>query len=31
MSVSWFFVLFFLIYYLSDYFHKVLGGSQQTA
>jgi Zn-dependent protease len=31
VSVSWFFVLFFLIYYLSDYFHKVLGGSQQTA
>jgi Zn-dependent protease len=31
VSLSWFFVLFFLIYYLSDYFHKVLGGSQTTA
>jgi Zn-dependent protease len=31
VSTSWFFVLFFLIYYLSDYFHKVLGGSQTTA
>src|SRR5437868_8696998 len=31
VSVSWFFVLFFLIYWLSDYFHKVLGGSQTTA
>ncbi|HEV7585739.1 MAG TPA: site-2 protease family protein [Solirubrobacteraceae bacterium] len=31
VSASWFFVLFFLIYYLSDYFHKVLGGSQTTA
>ena len=31
VSVSWFFVLFFLIYYLSDYFHKVLGGSHTTA
>jgi len=31
VSASWFFVLFFLIYYLSDYFHKVLGGSQSTA
>src|SRR5271166_5193717 len=31
VSVSWFFVLFFLIYYLSEYFHMVLGGSQTTA
>jgi len=31
VSISWFFVLFFLIYWLSDYFHKVLGGSQTTA
>src|SRR5436305_7495737 len=31
VSASWFFVLFFLIYWLSDYFHKVLGGSQTTA
>jgi Zn-dependent protease len=28
---SWFFVLFFLIYYLSKYFHEVLGGSETTA
>ena len=28
---SWFFVLFVLIYYLSDYFHKDLGGSTTTA
>jgi Zn-dependent protease len=31
VSVSWFFVLFFLIYWLSEYFHQVLGGSQTTA
>jgi Zn-dependent protease len=31
VSYSWFFVLFFLIYYLSDYFHKVLGDSQSNA
>jgi Zn-dependent protease len=31
VSVSWFFVLFFLIYWLSEYFHEVLGGSQTTA
>jgi Zn-dependent protease/CBS domain-containing protein len=31
VSYSWFFVLFFLIYWLSSYFHKVLGGSQSTA
>jgi len=31
VSYSWFFVLFFLIYYLSQYFHEVLGGSQSTA
>jgi Zn-dependent protease len=27
VSYSWFFVLFFLIYYLAEYFHKVVGGS----
>ncbi len=31
VSYSWFLVLFFLIYYLSEYFHQVLGGSQSTA
>jgi Zn-dependent protease len=31
VSASWFFVLFLLIYLLSEYFHKVLGGSQTTA
>src|SRR6478672_12357679 len=31
VSASWFIVLFVLIYLLSDYFHKVLGGSQSTA
>ena len=31
VSVSWFVVLFFLIYYLSEYFHEVLGGSRTTA
>ncbi len=31
VSYSWFFVLFLLIYYLSTYFHEVLGGSQTTA
>jgi Zn-dependent protease len=31
VSTSWFFVLFFLIYTLSAYFHEVLGGSQTTA
>jgi Zn-dependent protease len=31
VSYSWFFVLFLLIYYLSSYFHDVLGGSQTTA
>jgi Zn-dependent protease len=31
VSASWFFVLFALIYYLSDFFHKNLGGSQTTA
>jgi Zn-dependent protease len=31
VSYSWFFVLFLLIYYLSHYFHEVLGGSQTTA
>ncbi len=28
---SWFFVLFFLIYILSGYFHEELGGSRTTA
>jgi Zn-dependent protease len=31
VSASWFIVLFFLIYWLSDYFHEVLGGSESTA
>jgi Zn-dependent protease/CBS domain-containing protein len=31
VSRSWFFVLFFLIFFLYEYFHKVLGGSQSTA
>jgi Zn-dependent protease/CBS domain-containing protein len=31
VSYSWFIVLLFLIYYLSQYFHEVLGGSQSTA
>ncbi len=31
VSASWFVVLFLLIYYLSEYFHTVLGGSQSTA
>jgi Zn-dependent protease len=31
VSMSWFFVLFFLILYLSQYFHEVLGGSTSTA
>jgi len=31
VSASWFVVLFFLIYWLSGYFHEVLGGSQSTA
>jgi Zn-dependent protease len=31
VSASWFFVLFFLIYWLSGYFHEVLGGSRSTA
>ena len=31
VSMSWFIVLFFLIYWLSGYFHEVLGGSQSTA
>ena len=30
-SASWFFVLFFYIYYLSSSFHNELGGSQSTA
>jgi Zn-dependent protease len=30
VSYSWFLVLFFLIYYLAEYFHEVLGGSQTT-
>jgi Zn-dependent protease len=31
VSASWFFVLFFLIYWLSQLFHEVLRGSQTTA
>ena len=31
VGASWFVVLFFLIYFLSHYFHEVLGGSQSTA
>ncbi|HEY1457117.1 MAG TPA: site-2 protease family protein [Solirubrobacteraceae bacterium] len=32
VGTSWFFVLFLLIYYLSQYyFHELLGGSQTTA
>ncbi len=31
VSASWFLVLAFLIVFLSDYFHKVLGGSTSTA
>jgi len=31
VSYSWFFVLFFLIYWLSqDYFHELIGGPQST-
>jgi len=30
-SGSWFVVLFLLIYYLSQYFHEVLGGADSTA
>lgn len=31
MSASWFLVLLFLIFFLSQYFHEVLGGSTSTA
>jgi Zn-dependent protease len=31
VSASWFVVLFFLIYWLSEFFHEVLGGSRTTA
>jgi Zn-dependent protease len=31
VSVSWFLILFILIFYLSGYFHEVLGGSTSTA
>ena len=31
VSVSWFVVLFVLIYVLSGYFHSFIGGSQSTA
>jgi Zn-dependent protease/CBS domain-containing protein len=31
VSASWFVVLFFLIYWLSEFFHEVLGGSHTTA
>lgn len=31
VSASWFFVLLFLIFFLSQYFHEVLGGSTSTS
>jgi Zn-dependent protease len=31
VSMSWFLILLILIFYLSGYFHKVLGGSASTA
>jgi Zn-dependent protease len=31
VSYSWFLILFFLIYWLSEYFHEILGGSYSTA
>jgi Zn-dependent protease len=31
VSASWFLVLLFLIFFLSQYFHEVLGGSSSTA
>ena len=31
VSMSWFLILFILIFYLSGYFHEVLGGSSSTA
>src|SRR3981081_4697628 len=31
VSGSWFLVLFFLIFFLSQYFHEILGGSTSTA
>jgi Zn-dependent protease len=31
VSASWFLVLLFLIFFLSQYFHKVLGGSTSTS
>jgi Zn-dependent protease len=31
VSASWFIVLFFLIYWLSEFFHDILGGSETTA
>jgi Zn-dependent protease len=31
VSVSWLFVLFFFIYYLSEFFGEILGGSKTTA
>jgi Zn-dependent protease len=31
VSMSWFLILFLLIFYLSGYFHEVLGGSTSTA
>ena len=31
VSASWFLVLLFLIFFLSQYFHEVLGGSTSTA
>jgi Zn-dependent protease len=31
VGISWFFVLFFYIFYFTPYFHDVLGGSRTTA
>jgi Zn-dependent protease len=31
VGISWFLILFFVIFYLTPGFHKVLGGSQTTA
>ena len=31
VNSSWFLILFFLIYWLSEYFHKILAGSWSTA
>ena len=31
VSYSWFLILFFLIYWLSEYFHEIIGGTWSTA